>query len=283
MALVDEQNNINYYHNDQIGTPRELTNEQGQIVWEAQYKTWGAVAKESYNQEESKITQSFRFQGQYFDAETGLHYNRFRYYDPDIGRFISQDPIGLMGGVNLYQYAPNPVGWIDPFGLSSKSFGCDCDGDGKDDIFFRTMSKDHYEQLKKDNKLRGTGETSITQNEEFSKDYEGYLTKITTKSGTKDKLADIGISDGSKKIKQDFPNMTTEAEWKANNPGQKWGTETARFKDEKGDLTIQLGKEDGKALIFLMKTLPMWSLLKLYLEKQQMQEEQQKRKKDEIK
>jgi len=45
LALVDEQNNINYYHNDQIGTPRELTNEQGQIVWEAQYKTWGAVAK----------------------------------------------------------------------------------------------------------------------------------------------------------------------------------------------------------------------------------------------
>jgi len=58
------------------------------------------------------------FKVQYYDAETGLHYNRFRYYDPDIGRFISQDPIGLMGGVNLYQYAPNPVGWVDPLGLS---------------------------------------------------------------------------------------------------------------------------------------------------------------------
>ena len=49
--------------------------------------------------------------------ETGLHYNRFRYYDPEVGRFIHQDPIGLLGGFNLYQYAPNPLGWIDPFGL----------------------------------------------------------------------------------------------------------------------------------------------------------------------
>jgi RHS repeat-associated protein len=57
-------------------------------------------------------------QGQYLDRDTGLHYNTFRYYDPDIGRFISPDPIGLMGGTNLYQYAPNPVSWIDPWGWS---------------------------------------------------------------------------------------------------------------------------------------------------------------------
>ena len=70
------------------------------------------------------MQQNLRFQGQYFDAETGLHYNRFRYYDPDCGRFVSQDPIGLRGGVNLYQYAPNPVDWIDPLGLSN----CQCNG-----------------------------------------------------------------------------------------------------------------------------------------------------------
>ncbi|CAA6810512.1 MAG: Rhs-family protein [uncultured Sulfurovum sp.] len=135
MALIDEQSNINYYHTDQIGTPRELTNEKGKIVWEAQYKTWGNVAKESYNQTDSKLTQSFRFQGQYFDAKTGLHYNRFRYYDADVGRFISQDPIGLLGGNNLYQYAPNPTGWVDPFGLAKSSgFGCGCDLDGDGEI-----------------------------------------------------------------------------------------------------------------------------------------------------
>ncbi|KAG8150176.1 hypothetical protein BFF94_028215 [Burkholderia catarinensis] len=59
-----------------------------------------------------------RFQGQQFDDETGLHYNRLRYYDPQLGRFISEDPIALHGGVNTYQYAPNPVAYIDPLGLA---------------------------------------------------------------------------------------------------------------------------------------------------------------------
>nr|WP_245393275.1 RHS repeat-associated core domain-containing protein [Pantoea agglomerans] len=53
----------------------------------------------------------------YADSETGLHYNLFRYYDPQVGRFTVQDQIGLLGGWNLYQYAPNPLGWIDPWGL----------------------------------------------------------------------------------------------------------------------------------------------------------------------
>ncbi|MGT9195033.1 RHS repeat-associated core domain-containing protein, partial [Salmonella enterica subsp. enterica serovar Typhimurium] len=59
-----------------------------------------------------------RLPGQYFDDETGLHYNLFRYYAPECGRFVSQDPIGLRGGINLYQYAPNPLSWIDPWGLT---------------------------------------------------------------------------------------------------------------------------------------------------------------------
>ncbi|HBC6355198.1 RHS repeat-associated core domain-containing protein, partial [Proteus mirabilis] len=60
--------------------------------------------------------QNLRFQGQYFDKETGLHYNTFRYYAPDLGRFTQQDPIGLAGGINLYAYAPNPLTWVDPWG-----------------------------------------------------------------------------------------------------------------------------------------------------------------------
>ncbi|WP_244114716.1 RHS repeat-associated core domain-containing protein [Burkholderia cepacia] len=55
-----------------------------------------------------------RFQGQYLDRDTGLHYNTFQFYDPVIGRFINPDPVGLLGGANLYQYAPNPATWIDP-------------------------------------------------------------------------------------------------------------------------------------------------------------------------
>ncbi|WP_369306563.1 RHS repeat-associated core domain-containing protein [Pseudomonas sp. W2-17] len=63
------------------------------------------------------MTNPIRFQGQYHDHETGLHYNRHRYYDPRVGRFISKDPIGYSGGLNLYHYVPNPTGWIDPLGL----------------------------------------------------------------------------------------------------------------------------------------------------------------------
>jgi RHS repeat-associated protein len=66
-----------------------------------------------------EVENNIRFQGQYFDEETGLHYNRFRYYNPNTGQFITQDPIGLLGGVNNYRYAPNPVGWVDPWGLTA--------------------------------------------------------------------------------------------------------------------------------------------------------------------
>ncbi|HDJ1442417.1 TPA: RHS repeat-associated core domain-containing protein, partial [Serratia rubidaea] len=74
-----------------------------------------------------RVANPLRFQGQYFDAETGLHYNRYRYYDPQTGSYISQDPIGLAGGGNPYAYVNNPVVWIDPIGLA----GCaSVDADG---------------------------------------------------------------------------------------------------------------------------------------------------------
>ena len=65
--------------------------------------------------------QNLRFQGQYLDRETGLHYNTFRYYDADIGRFICPDPIGLEGGINLGNYSPNPLSWIDPWGWQNRN------------------------------------------------------------------------------------------------------------------------------------------------------------------
>ena len=64
-------------------------------------------------------TTPLRFQGQYYDEETGLHYNRHRYYNPQTGRYLTPDPIGLAGGVNGYLYGVNPTGWVDPLGLSS--------------------------------------------------------------------------------------------------------------------------------------------------------------------
>jgi RHS repeat-associated protein len=83
---------------------------------------WGKLLRESETQG-SGYSQNLRMQGQYLDRETGLHDNLFRYYDPDCGRFTQQDPIGLAGGINLYQYAPNALGWVDPWGLSRCNTG----------------------------------------------------------------------------------------------------------------------------------------------------------------
>ena len=105
---------LHHLHTDHLGTPLEASNDAGEITWQVTYRTWGNLVTE----EVTEIQQMLRFQGQYFDAETGLHYNRFRYYEPEVGRFISQDPIGLMGGFNLYQHSPTPTGWIDPLGLA---------------------------------------------------------------------------------------------------------------------------------------------------------------------
>ncbi|WP_122430238.1 RHS repeat-associated core domain-containing protein [Pseudomonas viridiflava] len=111
----ETENKVYYFHTDQIGTPLEMTDIDGQIVWQATYKAWGSLEALTVNE----VEQNLRFQGQYFDEETGLHYNTFRYYDSEVGRFITQDPIGLEGGFNLYQYAPSAIGWIDPKGLAT--------------------------------------------------------------------------------------------------------------------------------------------------------------------
>lgn len=98
---------------DHLGTPREMLDPDGKIVWSAIYGPWGDVQSETGGDFKCPV----RFPGQWFDEESGLHYNRWRYYDPGMDRFISSDPIGLRGGLNAYRYCPNPINWIDPTGL----------------------------------------------------------------------------------------------------------------------------------------------------------------------
>ncbi|OZY57991.1 hypothetical protein CJF39_18260 [Pseudomonas lundensis] len=110
-----------WYQCDHLGTPQELTDHTGQIAWSAQYKAWGEVKEQrSEWAQRQGLKNPIRFQGQYHDHETGLHYNRYRYYDPRAGRFVSKDPISYAGGLNLYAYAPNPVEWVDALGLSGR-------------------------------------------------------------------------------------------------------------------------------------------------------------------
>jgi RHS repeat-associated protein len=111
-----------WYQCDHLGTPQEITDQNGQTAWSTQYKAWGeAQDQRSEFAQYVGLTNPIRYQGQYHDHETGLHYNRHRYYDPRIGRFISKDPIGYSGGLNLYHYVPDPTGWVDPLGLSASS------------------------------------------------------------------------------------------------------------------------------------------------------------------
>ena len=102
---------VYFYHADQLGTPLKLTDLSGAVVWAATYDDFGK-ASITVNQVENNL----RFPGQYFDAETGLHYNWNRYYDPETGRYIGRDPVG--DGTNFYIYAANnPFAFLDPDGL----------------------------------------------------------------------------------------------------------------------------------------------------------------------
>lgn len=105
---------VRYFHCDHLGTPFALSDEQGKVVWQARFDPWGNVIEE---QAEAGVVQPLRFQGQFFDEESGLHYNRHRYYDPRVGTYVTQDPIGLLAGANKYAYAKDPNGWVDPLGL----------------------------------------------------------------------------------------------------------------------------------------------------------------------
>jgi RHS repeat-associated protein len=113
--------NLVYYHSDPVGTPLFITNSGGQVVWKAELLPFGEAYQinEDVDGNGVHVVNNLRFPGQYYDAETGLHYNMARDYEPRVGRYIEADPIGILSGENhLFVYVGNnPVNWIDPFGL----------------------------------------------------------------------------------------------------------------------------------------------------------------------
>ncbi|EEB0429602.1 type IV secretion protein Rhs, partial [Salmonella enterica subsp. enterica serovar Oakland] len=108
------QRKIHLYHCDHRGLPLALITLDNQVAWRAEYDEWGNQLNE---ENPHHMEQLIRLPGQQYDEESGLYYNRHRYYNPGQGRYITQDPIGLKGGWNLYQYPLNPVVNIDPLGL----------------------------------------------------------------------------------------------------------------------------------------------------------------------
>ena len=113
--LFMRENGKNYWYlNDHLGTPQQIVAENGGVVWKAQYQVFGKAEISN----DSTVTNNLRFPGQYYDEETGMHYNWNRYYDPESGRYTQVDPIKLFGGLNLYGYTQNnPILSIDPWGL----------------------------------------------------------------------------------------------------------------------------------------------------------------------
>ena len=114
-----------YFYNDHLGTPQRITDQTGTIVWSANYKPFGEAIITT-----NTIPNPFRFPGQYYDQETGLHYNYFRYYDPGVGRYLRVDPIGQVGGTSVWIYAEdNPIGYLDFWALKTWIF-VSCGGGG---------------------------------------------------------------------------------------------------------------------------------------------------------
>lgn len=120
------QDTVAYFHHDHLQTPMQATDKAGNIVWAAKYDAFGkaSIITPAAAASIPTIESNLRLPGQYEDQETGLHYNYRRYYDTQTGRYITQDPIGLSGGLNQYIYAgAYPTGLIDPNGLWAVAFG----------------------------------------------------------------------------------------------------------------------------------------------------------------
>ena len=161
----DEKLYLSYYHTDQIGSPREQTDQFGNLLWTGEYDAWGKLTAE--NKICPNAHQPFRLQNQYFDQETGLHYNLFRDYDPNCGRFVNQDPIKLVGGDNFYQFAPNTTGWVDWLGLKGL----------RDILMGRTPRKNSktgreiIERMRKQGLIRGRGKNTMYKSKTDGKWY----------------------------------------------------------------------------------------------------------------
>jgi RHS repeat-associated protein len=116
--LQSERGEVWLVVTDRNGTPRELVDERGAIAWAATYLSWGRIDREWRSKRGGGVRSPFRLLGQYFDDETGLAATRFRYWDPATARWLSQDPLRIRGGRNLFGFDGNPLLHTDPLGLS---------------------------------------------------------------------------------------------------------------------------------------------------------------------
>ncbi|AXD05304.1 type IV secretion protein Rhs [Salmonella enterica subsp. enterica serovar Milwaukee str. SA19950795] len=186
------QRKIHLYHCDQRGLPLALIAPDNTVAWRGEYDEWGNLSGE---ENPADLEQLIRLPGQQYDEESGLYYNRHRYYNPGQGRYITQDPIGLKGGWNLYNYPLNPVSEIDPLGLSmwddAKSGSC-TDGFCNALSFIIGPSKFDSEEDAALDALKNINNQSICSGTEYGglicKDVKNKYFATTPISGTNDGL-----------------------------------------------------------------------------------------------
>ncbi|MEO8306260.1 MAG: RHS repeat-associated core domain-containing protein [Betaproteobacteria bacterium] len=156
-------------YSDHLDTPRLITNQLNQIVWEWKIDTFGAGSANENPSGQGAFSFNLRFPGQYYDGETGLHYNYFRDYDPGVGRYVESDPIGIWGGLNTYTYvANNPLRYLDPTGENIHGNWCGPGGSGPMQDSVDQCCKDHdacYDNCSADwrSKVFGTGGSKVQE------------------------------------------------------------------------------------------------------------------------
>jgi len=158
---------------DHLGTPKELFDTEGNVLWQAEHALWGRTditAKKARNYEPI-VNCSLRFQNQWEDEESGLYYNLNRYYDPDSGQYLSTDPIGLESGLRTHGYVHDPMQWVDPLGLA----GC-----GK-------PTKYHKRSVTQVKNMRKTFEKSGGARERF-------LKRLSKQPDAKERFGDEAVS-----------------------------------------------------------------------------------------
>ena len=176
---------------DHLGTPTAMLDEQGQRVWAAEIGVYGDLR----NVVGEKQACPFRWPGQYEDEETGLYYNRFRYYDPEAGGYICEDPIRLEGGLRLRVYPADPLTWVDQLGL----VGADCGGDGYAEIA-HYPSTDPHDRFGHYSIRVVSGEKSQFSHQVTSRDHSRSTITADPSSRTPDKIVRVQLPDAAKAI-----------------------------------------------------------------------------------
>ena len=180
------------------GQPLALFNPQGKRTWrKAPNSLWGLPLLSSWERKQAEpLNPNLLFAGQYTDDESGLAYNRFRYYDPQSGNYLASDPIGLNGGETPYSYVHNPMGWVDPFGLAGCSSYLKKWGKGRDGFknFWDNSSYDEFMEAWNNKAFRDNIKTRLRKNGVTS-GKGGYHEWLPVSQADKFKQMGVGFED----------------------------------------------------------------------------------------